>query len=273
MLTEGFNPGYVDYIIKNLSPNPETPYKREITEVRWMSPQELPFVFHTAAEAFNAVDLAKCESFDYCVGGILLPVSYVLPYPHVNRVRGYSEIWSAQRKEAQDRHGYSHCYLTIGDKRDPTNKPIAQVRLGSTMEDMYLLALSNSGGVFKVSCIAEGGVKLVELISISSLPVVDAFRFDNPSPNGFATGGRRETHTQLPIPHPDMVGYARLENTIHQFSTPHQRVLTEIANGLLERPFSGQVPFPRLVEANRLARFQFQNQALPYQPAPLSKVL
>jgi len=157
-----------------LRPNPETPYKREILKVEPLLPERCRIVFHTAAENYPVVDPSKCRSSDFVIKGEPLQVSYVLPYPHVNRVRDVSDIFSATRIEAQKKHGYSHSYLTIADREE--DLPCAQIRLGSTLKGAYLLALENvRGSVFEVIMRAEGGIHYVEHISLSPLKKLNLF--------------------------------------------------------------------------------------------------
>ncbi len=193
-------------IAQGLSSNPRLAYKRKILRAKHIPPPQLPIVFHTSSsDGIAQVDPKFCESFDYCLNNKVIPVSYVLITPHVNRVKNHSEVWKPNKNEAFEQTKVYHSYLTIKDGNRQ-----GQIRMGSTMENQKLLAAQNSGFVFKVD-IAEmtnGKPKkvLTEYISLAGLPVIDSYQFTSPSPVGPGMGGI-ETHLPIDIPSPDFAGY------------------------------------------------------------------
>ena len=99
-------------IAQGIDVNPNQPYKRRILSVKWVSPDKLPVVFHTAnTDGINQVSPAFCQSFDYNYLGEVLPVTYILPWPHANRVKGSSEVWEPIKKEAFEKTGLPYTYL------------------------------------------------------------------------------------------------------------------------------------------------------------------
>ena len=244
-------------ILAILETNPENPYKRMIKNVRWISPAEVPYLFHTASsDRINEVSPALCQSFDYRIEGKNIPVTYALPWIHVNRVRGASEIWKPIRKEAKEMTGMPYTYLTIGDE----NNEKGQIRMGSTMLDQYLLAARNSGQVFEVDLLeikADGQTKkLQEYISFKDLPVIDAYKYTNHSPLGVKVGGAIETHLPIDIANPNSTGFYSFEKYLSSLRySAHRTLMTEIGNILV-----GQNPnevmkgvFDQLMKENRKA--------------------
>lgn len=212
----------VDHLLKRITFNENSPYKRKIVSIEQIKSSRCRIVFHTAASLLENVDPQFCQSFDYCLDDKPLPVSFVLPYPHVNRVKGFSEIWSDKRKLAQEKFGYSHSYLVI---KDSVGYPYAQIRLGSQMQGAFLLAAENRSGVLRMRTRVEGGVNFEEWITIESLDVVDHFKFTESSPVGFATGGRLETHTNISISTHKLVGYHEFEDAITLFEGEDKKQL------------------------------------------------
>lgn len=219
--------------------NNESPYKREIVKIELIQPEDCRIVFHTAASLLEKVDPSFCQSFDYCFSDKPLPVSFVLPYPHVNRVRGFSEVWSEERRKAQNEFGYSHSYLVI---RDRSGFPYAQIRLGSQMQGAFLLAAENNGSVLKVKMRVEGGIDMEEWIAVKSLSVVDHFQFRESSPVGFGTGGRLETHTSISIPQFKIVGYHDFESVIDLFKKEERDQLIILKRRLMLSRAQGSNP-------------------------------
>ena len=185
----------------------------------------------------------------------MIPVTYVLPWPHVNRVKGASEIWNPVKREAFDETGIPYTYLKLKDN----DQEFGQIRMGSTMLDKFLLACINSGLVFRVK-VAElkkgkSNKVLNEFISLMDLPVIDAHKFKIQSPIGLGMGGI-ETHLPFDIVRPKFVGYQNLEEYLDALKDPSQRIkITDVANELAEtKPESVMHGiFQHLVKTNRQA--------------------
>lgn len=220
-------------IIDNLRPNDANPYRRIIRRVSWLPPESFPYLFHTSSKELGEVDPAFCQSFDYKLFGQVLPVTYVLPFPHVNRARQASEIWGVNRKEGYEMSGLPYTYLNI-----PHNgRDYARIRLGSTMLDQYLLAARNNGMVFEVFLTElnkEGRLSsMKEVIALEKLPVVDAHQFRDPSPVGFGGGGF-ETHLPHDIYNPSATGFLTFTQYIDGLSRSSQRTeLIDLANEMV----------------------------------------
>jgi hypothetical protein len=243
------------YVIDNLRSNDKNPYLRRVDRVRWIPPSELPFVFHTAAYPHNTIDPARCQSFDYILDGVTIPTVYVLPYPHINRVRQASEIWNAHRREGLEETGLPYTYLEIIQK----GVKLGQIRLGSTMDGQYQLAALNSGSVFAVELTEKGKIGIYrEVISLNTLQVIDANRFIVSSPVGLATSGL-ETHLPLDIYKPQLVGNVELSQYLNAMPKSSDRTpLIEAANELTSYipQQLAHVVFGKLVEENERARKQ-----------------
>ncbi|MFH2061872.1 MAG: hypothetical protein ABIJ43_02715 [Candidatus Beckwithbacteria bacterium] len=219
-------------VIESLDFNDNNPYRRIIKQVRWISPEELPTVFHTSSQELNIISPAFCQSFDYTLSGQVIPVTYILPWPHVNRVKDTSEVWSTNKQEGLEISGLPYTYLRIPKK----DRNCGQIRVGSSMLDQYLLAAKNTGMIFEVHLteISESGLhsKMKEYISLSSLPVIDAHQFHEPSPIGLSTGGI-ETHLPEDIYQPNLTGYKSLLEYLKLLpSSGHKTTLIDIANNL-----------------------------------------
>lgn len=103
-------------IAQNLRLNPENPYSLKIESIDWIRPEQLPNVFHTTAESgLSIVSPAYCRSFDYWLNGRAIPVTYVLPWPHINRARGLSDLDLPHKTEAAQKTGLPYTYLTVND--------------------------------------------------------------------------------------------------------------------------------------------------------------
>lgn len=133
--------------------------------------------------------------------------------------------------------------------------------MSSTMLDQYLLAVANSGLVFHVRLAEMNGdgtrEKFSEYISLTSLPVIDAYKFHTPSPIGFGENDEIETHLPFDISRPELVGFQTLERYLEATWDPHQRgVIIDTANfitGVNSRGVMRGI-FQKLVERNQLAR-------------------
>ncbi len=242
-------------ILDNLRPNDASPYRRIIRRVNWLPPERFPYLFHTSSRELGSVDPVFCQSFDYKLFDRVVPVTYVLPFPHVNRVKRVSEVWSPNKSEGFSMSGLPYTYLRV-----PKNgKDYGQIRMGSTMLDQYLLAAENSGMVFSVHLteISKHGLRsnLKEVISLGALPVIDACQFLYPSPIGLGTGGI-ETHLEDDIYRPEATGYQSLLEYVDGLpKSPHRTAVIDLANKLTSlspeqvthRVFGG------IVEENRQA--------------------
>lgn len=243
-------------IAQGIDVNRNRPYERRVLSVKWVSPEQLPVVFHTTnTDGINQVSPAFCQSYDYNLSGKTIPVTYVLPWPHPNRVKDTSEIWGPVKKEAFETTGLPYTYLIA----KINNMNFGQIRMGSTMLDKYLLACVNSGFVFKViaSEVENGTTKKTwqEFISLLDLPVIDSHKFRSPSPTLFGAGGL-ETHLPFDIVRPEFVGYQRLGEYLDVLRDPGQRIrITNVANELAEtNPASVMhTIFAQLVDINRKA--------------------
>lgn len=101
-------------LAEQISANADVPYRRAILGVKWVSPDSLPVLFHTSpTDGMGSVNPAYCQSYDYRLGDRVIPVTYALPTPHVNRVRVASEIYGRRRLEGLDMKGVPHTYLTF----------------------------------------------------------------------------------------------------------------------------------------------------------------
>jgi hypothetical protein len=186
----------------------------------------------------------------------------VLPWPHVNRIKGASEVWSPVKKEAFDETGIPYTYLKLKN----LNQEIGQIRMGSTMIDKFLLACANSGFVFrvKVAELTKGKPNKVlnEFISLMDLPVIDAYKFNISSPIGLGMGGI-ETHLPFDIVRPKFVGYQRLGEYLDALKNPGQRIrIVDVANELSETNPDSVMHniFAQLVEINRKALLGLNNE-------------
>lgn len=244
-------------IVQGLSSNPNLAYERKIIKAKHIPPHRLPIVFHTTrTDKMNAIIPDYCQMPDYLLNGKVIPVSYVLPHPHVNRSKEASDIWMPNRKEAFDRTGYPWSYLKI---RKNGNPDYAQIRMGSTMDQQHLLALQNTGFVFAVNIAEMDKGKptkiMTEYVSLTDLPVIDSHQFRKPSPIGQATSGW-ETHLQIDIPNPDFTGYHTIEEYLTITKNPQdRRKVIETANALLSQHPENTMPgiFEKLVEINKQA--------------------
>lgn len=218
MLIESIDPSQ-QAIAESLQPNDQTPYRRIIDKVRWISPVKLPYVFHTASKEFGTVEPAFCQSFDYKLFGQVIPVTYVLPWIHINRVKGVSEVWGRHKQEGFEQSGLPYTYLRLSHN----DQDFGQIRMGSSMLDQYLLAAKNSGQVFVVYLteISQSGLrsKMKEFISLANLPVIDSYKFREPSPIGIGMGGGRNSFTYGYLP----TGICRLP-TIYKISGAFERL-------------------------------------------------
>lgn len=262
-------------IASGIDVNPDQPYKRHVLSVTHIPAHKLPIVFHTSnTDGINQVSPAFCQSFDYSFWGRIIPVTYVLPGPHVNRVKGHSEVWNPIKTEAFDKTKIPYTYLKLEDR----NREFGQIRMGSTMLNKFLLACLNSGFIFKIK-VAElnnGRVNKVlnEFVSLLDLPVIDAYKFNTPSPVGLGMGGI-ETHLPFDIARPEFVGYQRLGEYLEALKNPGQRIkILDVANELAETKPNHVMHgiFQNLVEMNRQAFLQHKPESRVFiSIAPLRK--
>lgn len=239
--------------------NPNVPYRRSIIKATWVPPSRLPIVFHTSnTESINEVNPAFCQSFDYSFMGGVIPVTYVLPFPHVNRAKGSSDILGRTRQEALEKSGLPYTYLMV--QKD--DKDFGRIRMNSTMLDQYLLACVNSGFVFKLKIAELKNNKpkafFNEYISLLGLPVIDAYKFRSPSPIGLGAskGKSLETHLPLDIARPELVGYQTLEHYLASIKDPyHKSQIVDVANVLVTQHPKNAMHgiFEQLVEMNTQA--------------------
>ena len=214
--------------------NEENLYKRMILSVNWISPEQMPYLFHTAeSDDIKEVSPALCQSFDYKLWGKVIPVTYALPWPHANRVKNASEVWKPNKVEAYSKTGIPYTYLTV----ENNDRRVGQIRMGSTMLDQYLLAAKNSGLVFEINIaeIREDGSRqpIKEYISLIDLPVIDAYQFTTTSPIAKATGAP-EIHLPIDISHPDFVGYLSFSEYLKTLRhSAHRTMMTKVANMLI----------------------------------------
>lgn len=228
--------------------NPEVGYNRKIISIEFADPEQYPYLFHTSASDINEISLNKCRSHDYLINGKPINVIYLLPHPHYNRVRDYSEIWTPSRVEAQDKHGYHHSYLMAEYK----NKEVS-LRMGSTMEAAWLLATVNNGQIFKIKLeeINPDGSKkeLYEFISLKDQLVEQGIQIKIPSPMGI--NDYPTMHIPEYIDSPDFVGYQSLDKYLQTISNMKQRIqLTGAANRLFNTPIMEFIPqeFSKMVK-------------------------
>lgn len=157
-----------------------------------------------------------------------------MPGPHVNRVKNASEVWGPIKKEAFEETKVPYTYLKLNNRFNE----FGQIRLGSTMLDMYLLACLNSGFVFEVKVAELNNDRLnkvlKEFVSLLDLPVIDAHKFKTHSPIGLGMGGL-ETHLPFDISRPEFVGYQSLGEYLEALKDPGQRMrILDVANELAE---------------------------------------
>lgn len=250
-------------IATGLESNPDNPYKRMILSSRWIPPERMPYLFHTAnSDGINEISPALCQSFDYRLNGEIIPVTYALPWPHANRVKGASEVWGQVKREAHATTRLPYTYLTMREG----NGELGQIRMGSTMLDQYLLAARNSGLVFEISLVevrADGSHKpLKEYISLMNLPVIDAYQFKSPSPVARATSSV-ETHLPVDIARPEFAGYHDLREYLEVLKhSAHRTLVTEVANRLVGTKPNETMRgiFDLLVEENAQAVLQVREE-------------
>ncbi len=251
----------IESVIASLKPNPENPYRRLIRYVKWIEPARLPFLFHTSGRERDVLKPIACQSFDYLLNDKLIPVTYLLPFLHVNRVRKNSDLPSLHRTEAIEKYGFGYSYLELklGGLRP-------RIRMGSSMLDQWLLASINTGLVFEVGVTeindqTKDTTNLREFVSLADMPVIDSHQFKTPSPIGVAMGGL-ETHYQGSIVDPKFVGYHSLSeylSTLKQ-SSPQKIALEEIAQNLVNIENPEQVLhgiFTQLITENEKAKHRF----------------
>lgn len=212
-------------LTSRLAVNPERPFKREITSIVKVSPEKTPFLFHTAAQELQIVSPLSCVSFDYLLDGKKVPVTYILPFPHGNRVRGASEIVGPHRSEAIATGAVPYTYFKV-DKD-------GQIRMGSSILDQFLLAVKNSGNTYAINIIEmgkDGKFPLTEFVSFDDLEVIDAESFRNPKAILPAMGGY-EKHSPMDIISPIDIGYINLRQYLSQLkSGPYKSTLVNYAN-------------------------------------------
>lgn len=218
----------------HIQPNNDNPYKRIIRKATWVPPEQIPYLFHTAPnDAIKNISPALCQSFDYRLNGRIIPVTYAFPWAHVNRIKGFSEVWGSVKTEAFQTTGLPYTYLTI---EDGSGQSKGRIRLGSTMLDGFLLAALNSGYVFRILLTelnTDGSTtQFQEYISLLDLPVIDAQQFRQPSPVAFSTASL-ETHLPFDIARPDLVGFLDLKTYLAKAPrSPGKTVIESVGNML-----------------------------------------
>lgn len=234
-------------IATRLTVSNENLYRRQIQSVNWLDPKRTPFLFHTAAQELNIVKPLYCTSCDYVLDGMKVLVSYVLPFPHANRVKNTSEIVGPHKAEALASGQVPYTYLKV-DK-------YGQIRMNSTILDNFLLVVRNTGLTYSVNIIEindKGEFPLTEIISLADLPVIDADQFNNPNAIMPAMGGL-EFHSSLDIASPVDAGYIKLRDYLEKLKGGcYKSAIIDFANEIVSKATQ---PDPSMM----LTRFLMEN--------------